>query len=897
MRMILRTTLALTMLVALGATRAADAPSTAPKGLPPLIDRQLLFGDPDIVNAQLSPDGRFVTFLRPHRGTRNIWVKRIDQPFDQAKPITAETTRPIAGYFWSRDGKFVLFVRDQGGDENFNVYAVNPNDAPAAGSDVPAARNLTNLPKVRAVIYAVPRSTPDVIYIGLNDRDPAWHDLYRLHISTGERELVRKNSDRFTAAFFDWKDQLRLVTRSADNGDTEILRVDGESATKIYSCNLFETCAPAAFNKDGKRVYLVSNKGDDVDLSGLSLLNVESGAAELVESDPLKRVDLGGPLFSETLQELVGTAYADDKVRLYWRNADREADYKLIKSKLPDMEISTTSSTADEQLLLVSARSDVEPGSFYLFDRRTKALTPQFRIIEKLPRASLAHRQPIRYKSSDGLEIPAYLTLPVGVSAKSLPLVVVPHGGPWARDNWNFDVLSQFYANRGFAVLQPNFRGSTGYGKRFLNAGNKQWGEKMQDDITWGVKHLVAQGIADPKRVAIMGGSYGGYATLAGVAFTPDLYAAAVSYVGPSNLITLLNSIPAYWEAGRKQFYARMGDPTTPEGRAQLERQSPLNSADRIKTPLMVVQGANDPRVKKAESDQIVAALQKKGFPVEYFVAPDEGHGFAKPVNNMAAFAATERFFAQRIKGVRYQPDMPPDVTKRLAELTVDPKTVQLTKAVDPASLSAAKPTRALQAGKTSYKGTLEAGGQKTEFTSSEEIKKGATSWTVIDTVSMPQGAITDQAELHLEALTLQKRSVAQGPINIDYVVKDGKATGEMKFNGQARPLSLDLGGESLGDGPGSAAVIATLPLAEGYATTLRTVNLQSQQVTTMDLKVSAVERVKVAGAEADCFKVEMSSADGNKITYWIAKDSRQVLKAVSVLPSLGGAVITQELT
>ena len=255
--------------------------------------------------------------------------------------------------------------------------------------------------------------------------------------------------------------------------------------------------------------------------------------------------------------------------------------------------------------------------------------------------------KPIRYKSSDGLEIPAYLTLPKGPAPKNLPLLVIPHGGPWARDTFGYNPLAQFFANRGYAVLQPNFRGSTGYGKKFLNAGNNEWGGKMQDDITWGVKHLVAQGIADPKRVAILGGSYGGYATLAGVAFTPDLYAAAVSIVGPSNLLTLLESIPPYWEAGRKMFHMRMGDPTTPEGKKQLERQSPLNSAAKIKTPLLVVQGANDPRVKKAESDQIVIALRDRKFPVEYIVAPDEGHGFARPVNNMAMYAAIEKFLCE----------------------------------------------------------------------------------------------------------------------------------------------------------------------------------------------------------------------------------------------------------
>lgn len=279
----------------------------------------------------------------------------------------------------------------------------------------------------------------------------------------------------------------------------------------------------------------------------------------------------------------------------------------------------------------------------------------------------------IRYPSSDGLEVPAYLVLPKGLPAKKLPLMVFPHGGPWGRDEWGYHSYAQFLANRGYAVLLPNFRGSTGYGKAFLDAGNRQWGQKMQDDITWGVQYLIKEGIADPKRVGIMGGSYGGYATLAGVAFTPDLYAAAVDIVGPSNLLTLLNSIPPYWEAFKKVFYLRMGDPSTEEGKAQLVKQSPLTAADQIKTPLMVVQGANDPRVNQAESEQIVNALRKRGFPVAYLLAPDEGHGFARPENNMAMLAAAEKFLATYLGG-RYQQSMSPAVASRLKEITVDTK-------------------------------------------------------------------------------------------------------------------------------------------------------------------------------------------------------------------------------
>lgn len=596
--------------------------------------------------------------------------------FETARPITAETRRPIPGYFWSRDAKYVLFVQDMAGDENYNVYAVNPADKPAEGTAVPPARNLTEAKGVRAIIFAVPKSAPDTIYVGLNDRDKAWHDLYEVKISTGERKLLHKNTDRLTRWVFDNKDRLRMATRSAPEGDTEILRVDGDTTKKIYTCGVFETCTPFAFDKEDKRVYIATNKGE-ANLVSLSLLDPQTGNVKLVETDPMKRVDFSGPLISEVTHEIVATIYYDDKLRIHWKNRDWESDFRRVEKQVPGKEIRGTSTTADDRKWLVVAYADTEPGETYLFDRNTKKLTLQFRVREKLDRSYLAAMKPIRYESSGGLQIPAYLTVPKGVEAKNLPAIVVPHGGPWGRDIWGYNGLIQFLANRGYAVLQPNFRGSTGYGKRFLNLGNGEWGQKMQDDLTWGAKYLIQQGIADPKRIGIMGGSYGGYATLAGVAFTPEMYAAAVDIVGPSNLITLIQSIPPYWEQIRTMFYKRMGDPTTPEGKAQLERQSPLNAAGKIRTPLMVVQGANDPRVNKRESDQIVVALRDRGLPVEYLVAPDEGHGFARPINNMAMYAAAEKFLSKHLNG-RYQEDMPPEVSARLKEITVDPKTVVL---------------------------------------------------------------------------------------------------------------------------------------------------------------------------------------------------------------------------
>ncbi|MCW5957769.1 MAG: S9 family peptidase [Pyrinomonadaceae bacterium] len=644
---------------------------------PPLIDRELIFGNPEYAGAQISPDGKYISFIKPLNGTMNIWVKGIDEKFDAARPMTNDQARPVRSYFWSRDSKYILFVQDKGGDENFNVYAVNPADKPAAGSPVPAARNITDAKGIRAMIQAVPESDPDAIYVGINDRDKAWHDLYKVKISTGERTLISENRDRLQGMVFDNADKLRLATRSAPNGDTEILKIGADGkGTKIYDCNAFETCGPIRFHKDNKRVYFETNKGD-LDLIELVVMDADTGAVTKVESDPLGRVDFGGISFSEVTKEPIATTYTDDRVRIIWKDKKFEKDYNYIKKSLGDRDINFQSSTRDESKFIVVTSSDVDPGTVWLFDRKSRNLSTLYQVREKLDRKSLSPMKAVRYKSSDGMEIPAYLTIPKGSDGKDLPTVLFIHGGPWGRDVWGYHPYAQFLANRGYAVLQPNFRASTGYGKKFLNAGNNEWGQKMQDDITWGKKYLVEQGISDPKRVAIMGGSYGGYATLAGVTFTPDEYAAAVAIVAPSNLKTLLESVPPYWEAIRETFYKRMGDPRTPAGLEQMKRQSPLTYADRIKTPLLVVQGANDPRVNKRESDQIVVALRDRNYPVEYLVAPDEGHGFARPVNNMAMIAASERFLAKHIGG-RFQESMSPEVAKRLAEITVDPKTVSL---------------------------------------------------------------------------------------------------------------------------------------------------------------------------------------------------------------------------
>ena len=876
---------------------AAPAAANAQTGLPPIIDRELIFGNPEIAAPQLSPDGKYLAFLKPWKDTRNVYVKGVNEPFSAARLLTTESKRPIAGYFWTRDSKYILFVKDNAGDENFNVYAVDPAAKPGAGADAPVSRDLTGLKGVRVELVELPKHDPDTIYIGLNDRDKAWHDLYKFKISTGEKTPVRKNTDRISGWSFDLQGNLRLAERSAENGDTEILRVDSDKFTKIYSCNVFEQCNIVRFHKDGKRAYMGTNKGPDMDLTALALIDPETGKTEIVESDPLKRVDFTGAVFSEVTDDLALTQYQDDKLRRYFKDKDIEAGFQWLRAKFPGKEVGRASWTKDEQTWVVVVNSDTEPGETYLFDRKTHKLALQYRVREKLPREALAEMKVVHYKSSDGLEIPAYLTLPKGVPGKNLPTIIFPHGGPWGRDVWGYNPYAQFFANRGYAVLSMNFRGSAGYGKKFIDGGNREWGKKMQDDVTWGAKYMIAEGIADPKRVGIFGGSYGGYATLAGVAFTPDVYAAAVDLFGPSNLITLLDSIPPYWEPIRQMFYQRMGNPNTLEGKALLVERSPLTSAAKIKTPLMIAQGANDPRVNHAESEQIVVALRDRGFPVEYLLIPDEGHGFARPVNNMASLMATERFFAKYLGG-RAQEGGTPEVVARLKEVTVDPKTVVLAKKVDANAVGAPKPAVDLQPGTYKYKAMIEAGGQQIPLSVVTTIAADGDGWSATDILDTPNGTITQVASLEKGTLITRKLSLknSMATINLDFA--GNKAAGNVNMNGNDQPVAVDMGGPVFAEGPGAKQCISSLPLAEGYTTTYRNFDVQMQKVKLMQLKVTGVEKVTVPAGTFDTFKVEITSADGgnDKQTLWVARDSRKPVKQTAVLPQMGGATMTQEL-
>jgi dipeptidyl aminopeptidase/acylaminoacyl peptidase len=877
--------------------------------LPPLIDRELFFGDPEIAGAQLSPDGRYVTFRKPYRDVMNIWIKETREPFDAARPITADTTRPVRGYFWSQDSRHVLYVQDKGGNENFHIYAVDPASRPEPETGVPPARDLTPYDNVQARIFAVPEATPNTVIIGLNDRDPEVHDVYRLDLRTGERALILENKANVAGWQTDLTGEVRLGLRIGSDGGTEILRVDGDSLVEVFSCSNEETCGPIRFHKDGRRVYMITNKGSDVDLTRLVLFDPMTAREEFVEADPESQVDFAGAEFSDVTEDLVATYYLGDRLRIYPKSPAFARDLERLRKALPAGEIYFGSSTEDEKLQLVRVTRDVDPGSTYLYDRTSGQVTFLYRSRPDLPVDRLAPMRAIRYRARDGMDVPAYLTVPKGVEPERLAVVILPHGGPWARDAWGYDPYTQFLANRGYAVLQPNFRGSIGYGKAFLNAGNEEWGTgAMQHDISDGVRHLIDRGIAHPPQVAIFGGSYGGYATLAGLAFTPDLYAAGVSLVGPSNIITLLNSIPPYWGPIKKIFHVRVGDPEDAADAQRLRDQSPLFSADRITAPLLVAQGANDPRVNRRESEQIVVALRDLGREVEYLLAPDEGHGFAGRENRLAFAAAMERFLAKQLGG-RHQRDLSEEIAERLAAITVDVTSVTLAERpavsedVETAPLPAADGS-VIRPGTAQYRSTVQAMGQEIdlEVTRSIEVAtlNGNPIWRVTDDVNSPMGVGVDTFELDQSSLKPLRRS-AGGTGALTLTFTDSSVTGEIRVRGQSMPIQATLPAPVYGNEAALAVVIAGLPLADAYETTLRVFDLQTQKPRPMLVTVGGTETTTTAAGTFDTFMVEILPLDDNEAgtaTMNVMRDAPHLMvrSTAKLGAAMGGGTATTEL-
>ena len=655
MRKTCSTTLAATAAIAIAAAAPlapglAAAPSATAPDLSkvPLIPRTSLFGNPVKSAGKISPDGKSFAFIAPRDGVMNLWVAPIDN-VAAAKPLTAETKRPIRQYFWSPDSKQLLFINDAGGDENFLLYGVDISTA--------AVRSLTPFQKTRVRLIQVSPDVPDRILVGINNRDAKWHDVYSLDLASGKLTPVLMNTGDYANFIADQKLVIRAASKARDDGGADYYRVAGNEveATPFESVGLDDslTTDPIGYTSDGKTLYWIDSRNRET--AALIAQDVATGARTVIASDP--RADIGGAIADPRTGKVL--AYGVEYLRNEWKPLDATvgADVAFLEKQLKG-DIAVTSQTLDNSKWTVAVDPVTAPSSVWLFDRGTRALTKLYTGRPALEGMPLVAMHPVEIKSRDGKILPSYLTLPPGSDADGdgrpnapVPLVLLVHGGPWGRDSYGYDGLHQLLANRGYAVLATNFRASTGFGKSFVKAGDLQWGRAMHDDLIDATDWAIANGVTSPDKVAIMGGSYGGYATLAGVTMTPDKFACGVDIVGPSNLETLLKTIPPYWTAIRTQFYKRMGDPNTAEGLALLKERSPLYYADKITKPLLIGQGANDPRVNVAESEQIVDAMKSRSIPVTYVVFPDEGHGFARPANNLAFYGITEQFLGKCLGG------------------------------------------------------------------------------------------------------------------------------------------------------------------------------------------------------------------------------------------------------
>jgi dipeptidyl aminopeptidase/acylaminoacyl peptidase len=624
----------------LAAALALVAPAARAE-LPPLISREVLFGNPDRVNVQIAPDGKHFAFVAPdEKNVLQVWVRSADGE-DKGKPVTADKKRGIRQYFWTEDAKGLLYLQDADGDENFHVYGVDLESG--------NVRDYTPLQGVRAGVIALSHQHPDLVLVQLNAKSRAKMDVYRLTLSTGALELDTENPGEVNSWFADAQLHVRGAEVLHPDGSTELrVRDDAKSPWRaLAKAGPDDLLSFDAFSADGKSAYIDHSIGTDK--VRLIEKRLDAGGSEKVIAES-EVVDIDQILWNNRAHKLEAISFVPDRRR--WRALDPgvEADLAAL-AKLFDGDFVVTSRDAKDALWTVAYTTDRGSTRTYLWDRATKAGKLLSIAQPKLDGLSLAVDQPVTFKARDGLDLHGYLTLPQGIPQEKLPLVLLVHGGPWARDYWGFNPYAQWLANRGYAVLQINYRGSTGYGKGFMNAGNKQWGLKMHSDLLDGIDWAVKKGYADEKRVAVFGGSYGGYAALAAAAFTPDRFACNVDIVGPSNLKTLLGSIPPYWKPILGMFSRRMGSATDPDDAQLIHDASPLFKADQIKKPLLIGQGANDPRVNKAESEQIVSAIEKNGGNVTYVLYPDEGHGFRRAENSMDFNARAEEFLKACLGG------------------------------------------------------------------------------------------------------------------------------------------------------------------------------------------------------------------------------------------------------
>jgi dipeptidyl aminopeptidase/acylaminoacyl peptidase len=629
------------------ATPAADqaAWSAADLSSVPLISREVLFGNPVRAAVRLSPDGKHLSFLAPLDDVLNIWVAPVDQP-GQARAMTSDSGRGIRSYFWSFDSAHLLYTQDTDGDENWRIYSINVADG--------EIKDLTPFENVKAEIHAVSRRDPAHIIIGLNQRDPQLHDLFKLDIRTGALEPVLENPG-FISFVIDEDYRVRFAVQVTPDGGMAYLQLvdDGYKPFLTIGPEDAMTTAIIGFDKSGESLYMIDSR--ERNTAAAYTLNFADGTKTLVyEND---KADVGDLMIHPTEHTI--QAAASTYLRKSWTILDPsiEGDLKYLRSVEPGQLEVISRTTADDRWIVVYMM-DTGPVRYYDYDRATKKATFLFTNQPALEGLPLVPMHPVTMTTSDGLTLVNYLTLPPGSDPdgdgrpdQAVPMVLHVHGGPWSRVGWGYNPTHQWLANRGYAVLDVNFRGSTGFGKYFINAGDKEWGRNMHNDLIDAAQWAVEQGIAVENKIAVYGGSYGGYAALAGLTMTPDAFACGVDIVGPSSLITLIESVPPYWKPMLDIFYNRIGDPRTEAGRQFLLERSPITYVAEITKPLLIGQGANDPRVKQAEADQIVSAMQEKKIPVTYVLYPNEGHGFARPENRLSFYAVTDAFLGQCLGG------------------------------------------------------------------------------------------------------------------------------------------------------------------------------------------------------------------------------------------------------
>jgi len=602
----------------------------------PLIPMKDFFRNPEKVAYSLSPNGEYLAFMQSWESRLNVFVEKIGS--GQPVRVTSAKERDIAGFAWKGDNR-IVYVQDTGGDENYRLYAV--------GIDGSNPKDLTPFEKVRAQIIDQLERNDNEILVGLNKRQPRVFDVYRINVNTGEMQMIAENPGNYTGWFTDWDGKLRgAITTDGVNSTVLFRNTEADKFEPVITTSFKETFAPLLFTPDNKQIYVSTNIGRDKAAVVKYDLATKKEVEKIFEHP---EVDVNNLLSSRKRRAITGVSYFTDKPGFYFIDKQRADLQKDIARRLPGYEVRLAGCNREEDKCLVRTYSDRSRGAYYFYDLKSKDFRKLADISAWLNEQDLAPMKPIKYQSRDGLTINGYLTLPKGMPARNLPVIVNPHGGPWFRDTWGYNPEVQFLANRGYAVLQMNFRGSTGYGRKFWEASFKQWGKAMQDDITDGVQWLIKQGIADPKRIGIYGGSYGGYATLAGLVFTPDLYAVGIDYVGVSNLFTFIKAFPPYWKPYLEMIYEMVGNPESEKD--LLTAASPVFHSDKIKVPLLIAQGANDPRVNKGESDQMVEALKKRGIEVPYIVKNNEGHGFSNQENRFDFYRAMEEFLGKHLGG------------------------------------------------------------------------------------------------------------------------------------------------------------------------------------------------------------------------------------------------------